>query len=55
MVKGLKDMCEAMDVFIIGEDFPHHFQILYCYGVAVIGKLVTDKPLTNRQRQRGIK
>ena len=47
MVKGLRDMCETMDVFIVGGGFSTSFSdIVPATVVSVIGKLVTDKPLT---------
>lgn len=56
MVKGLKDMCEAMDVFIIGGGFSTSFSdIVPAMVVAVIGKLVTDKPLTKPAKAAGDK
>ena len=47
MVKGLRDMCRAMDVFIVGGGFSTSFSdIVPAVVVSVIGKLVTAKPLT---------
>ena len=47
MVKGLRDMCQAMDVFIIGGGFSTSFSdIVPAVVVSVIGKLKTVKPLT---------
>jgi len=47
MVKGLRDMCNAMDVFIVGGGFSTSFSdIVPAVVVSVIGKLVTAKPLT---------
>ena len=47
MVKGLKDMCQAMEVFIIGGGFSTSFSdIVPAVVVSVLGKLVTAKPLT---------
>jgi phosphoribosylformylglycinamidine synthase len=47
MLKGIKDMCEAMDVFVAGGGFSTSFSdVVPACVVAVFGKLVTDKPLT---------
>ncbi|MBN1271636.1 MAG: phosphoribosylformylglycinamidine synthase [Candidatus Aminicenantes bacterium] len=54
MVKGLKDMCRAMDVFIIGGGFSTSFSdIVPATVVTVIGKLVTKKPLTKPAKSAG--
>lgn len=54
MVKGLKDMCQAMDVFIIGGGFSTSFSdIVPAVVVAVIGKMVSDKPLTKPAKSAG--
>jgi len=56
MVKGLKDMCKAMDVFIIGGGFSTSFSdIVPAVVVSVIGKLVTPKPLTKPAKSAGDK
>ncbi len=56
MVKGLKDMCEAMDVFIVGGGFSTSFSdIVPAVVVSVIGKLVTEKPLTKPAKNAGDK
>jgi phosphoribosylformylglycinamidine synthase len=56
MVKGLKDMCEAMDVFIVGGGFSTSFSdIVPAVVVSVIGKLVTEKPLTKPAKDAGDK
>ena len=56
MVKGLRDMCEAMDVFIVGGGFSTSFSdIVPAVVVSVIGKLVTDKPLTKPAKSAGDK
>jgi len=56
MVKGLRDMCEAMDVFIIGGGFSTSFSdIVPAVVVSVIGKLVTEKPLTKPAKSAGDK
>jgi phosphoribosylformylglycinamidine (FGAM) synthase-like enzyme len=56
MVKGLKDMCEAMDVFIIGGGFSTSFSdIVPAVVVSVIGKLITAEPLTKPAKSAGDK
>jgi phosphoribosylformylglycinamidine synthase len=54
MVKGLRDMCSAMDVFIVGGGFSTSFtDIVPAVVVSVIGKLVTAKPLTKPAKSAG--
>jgi len=54
MVKGLRDMCHAMDVFIVGGGFSTSFSdIVPAVVVAVVGKLVTAKPLTKPAKAAG--
>ncbi len=54
MVKGLRDMCSAMDVFIVGGGFSTSFSdIVPATVVSVIGKLVTAKPLTKPAKAAG--
>ena len=54
MVKGLRDMCSAMDVFIVGGGFSTSFSdIVPAVVVSVIGKLVTAKPLTKPAKSAG--
>jgi len=56
MVKGLRDMCQAMDVFIIGGGFSTSFSdIVPAVVVSVIGKLVTARPLTKPAKSAGDK
>ncbi len=56
MVKGLRDMCEVMKVFIIGGGFSTSFSdIVPAVVVSVIGKLVTEKPLTKPAKNAGDK
>ncbi len=56
MVKGLRDMCEVMDVFIVGGGFSTSFSdIVPAVVVSVFGKLVTDKPLTKPAKDAGDK
>ena len=54
MAKGLRDMCSAMDVFIVGGGFSTSFSdIVPATVVAVLGKLVTPKPLTKPAKSAG--
>ena len=54
MVKGLQDMCRAMDVFIVGGGFSTSFSdIVPATVVSVIGRLVTKKPLTKPAKSAG--
>jgi len=54
MVNGLRDMCGAMDVFIVGGGFSTSFSdIVPAVVVSVIGKLVTPKPLTKPAKSAG--
>ncbi len=54
MAKGLRDMCQAMDVFIVGGGFSTSFSdIVPATVVAVLGKLVTAKPLTKPAKSAG--
>lgn len=54
MVKGVKDMCENMGVFVIGGGFSTSFSdIVPAVVVTVIGSLVTGKPLTKPAKSAG--
>lgn len=56
MIKGLRDMCSVMDVFIVGGGFSTSFSdIVPAVVVAVFGKLVTEKPLTKPAKKAGDK
>ncbi len=56
MVKGLGDMCSVMEVFIVGGGFSTSFSdIVPAVVVSVIGKLVTEKPLTKPAKNSGDK
>jgi len=56
IVQGIIDMCKAMDVFIIGGGLSTSFtDIVPAVVVAVIGKLVTEKPLTKPAKKAGDK
>lgn len=54
MMKGVRDMCVAQDVFLIGGGLSTSFSdIVPAVVVAVIGKLVTKKPLTKPAKTAG--
>jgi len=56
MIKGLSDMCAAMDVFVVGGGFSTSFSdIVPAVVVSVFGKLVTEKPLTKPAKNDGDK
>jgi len=56
MVQGVRDMCAAMDVFVIGGGLSTSFtDIVPAVVVAVIGKLVTEEPLTKPAKVAGDK
>ena len=56
MVKAIKDMCASMDVFVAGGGFSSSFSdIVPAVVVSVIGKLVTEKPLTKPAKNPGDK
>jgi phosphoribosylformylglycinamidine synthase subunit PurL len=56
MIKGVKDMCSVMDVFVVGGGFSTSFSdIVPAVVVAVFGKLVTKKPLTKPAKKPGDK
>ena len=56
MIKGLRDMCEVMEVFIVGGGFSTSFSdIVPAVVVSVFGKLVTEKPLTKPAKKAGDK
>ena len=56
MAKGLRDMCKAMDVFIVGGGFSTSFSdIVPAVVVAVIGQMVSGKPLTKPAKSAGDK
>lgn len=56
MISGIKDMCLEMNVFVVGGGFSTSFSdIVPGVVVAVIGKLVTDKPLTKPAKNVGDK
>jgi phosphoribosylformylglycinamidine synthase subunit PurL len=54
MIKGIKDMCAMMDVFVAGGGFSTSFSdIVPAVVVAVFGKLTTEKPLTKPAKSPG--
>lgn len=54
IVKGIRDMCEAMGVFVIGGGLSTSFSdIVPAVVAAVIGRLVVDKPLTKPAKKAG--
>jgi len=56
IMKGIRDMCATMDVFIIGGGLSTSFSdIVPAVVVAVIGKLVTERPLTKPAKKVGDK
>ena len=56
IIKGIRDMCVKMDVFVIGGGFSSSFSdIVPAVVVAVIGKLVTEAPLTKPAKKAGDK
>lgn len=56
MIKGIKDMCMEMNVFVVGGGFSTSFSdIVPAVVVAVIGKLITKKPLTKPAKNAGDK
>ena len=56
IMKGITDMCTAMDVFIVGGGISTSFtDVVPAVVAAVIGKLVTEKPLTKPAKAVGDK
>lgn len=54
IVKGIRDMCETMGVFVVGGGLSTSFSdIVPAVVAAVIGRLVIDKPLTKPAKQAG--
>ncbi len=54
MVKGIRDMCETMGVFVVGGGFSTSFSdIVPAVVVAVIGRMVVEKPLTKPAKKAG--
>lgn len=56
MIKGMADMCETMGVFVVGGGFSTSFSdIVPAMVVAIIGKQVTERPLTKPAKSPGDK
>lgn len=56
MAKGITDICRTMGVFVVGGGFSSSFSdIVPALVVAVIGPLVSDKPLTKPAKNVGDK
>ena len=56
IMKGVRDMCAAMDILLVGGGLSTSFSdIVPAVVVAVIGKLVTTKPLTKPAKRAGDK
>lgn len=54
MVKGIRDMCESMGVFVVGGGLSTSFSdIVPAVVAAVIGRLVIEKPLTKPAKNVG--
>lgn len=54
LVKGIRDMCKAMDVFVVGGGLSTSFSdIVPAVVVAVIGRLVVEEPLTKPAKREG--
>lgn len=54
IIKGIKDMCAAMDVFVVGGGLSTSFSdIVPAIVVACLGKLVIEKPLTKPAKKAG--
>ena len=54
MLQGVRDMCEHMNVFVAGGGFSTSFSdIVPAVVIAVVGKLVTEKPLTKPAKFAG--
>jgi phosphoribosylformylglycinamidine synthase subunit PurL len=56
LIQGIRDMCQAMDVFVVGGGFSTSFSdIVPAVVVSVIGKLMVEKPLTKPAKRAGDK
>ncbi|QGT99357.1 hypothetical protein SYNTR_0764 [Candidatus Syntrophocurvum alkaliphilum] len=54
ILKGIRDMCETMEVFVAGGGFSTSFSdIVPAVVVSVIGQQVTEKPLTKPAKEAG--
>ncbi|ACB84682.1 AIR synthase-related protein [Natranaerobius thermophilus] len=56
MLKGIKDMCSTMDVFVAGGGFSTSFSdIVPAVVLTVIGQQITEEPLTKPAKEAGDK
>lgn len=56
IMKGVKDMCKTMDVFIVGGGLSTSFSdVVPAVVVSVIGELITPEPLTKPAKSAGDK
>jgi len=56
MLKGVRDMCDSMDVFVAGGGFSTSFSdIVPAVVISVVGKQITEKPLTKPAKSAGDK
>ena len=56
MLRGIRDMCDSMDVFVAGGGLSTSFRdIVPAVVVAVVGKLVVPEPLTKPAKKVGDK
>jgi phosphoribosylformylglycinamidine synthase subunit PurL len=56
LIQGIRDMCQAMDVFVVGGGFSTSFSdIVPAVVVSVIGQLMAEKPLTKPAKRAGDK
>ncbi len=54
LIEGIRDMCRAMDVFVVGGGLSTSFSdVVPAVVAAVIGPLVTEKPLTKPAKEAG--
>ncbi len=54
LVKGIRDMCETMGVFVVGGGLSTSFSdVVPAVVAAVIGRLVIEKPLTKPAKRAG--
>ncbi len=54
LIRGIRDMCRTMDVFVVGGGLSTSFSdIVPAVVVAVIGRLVTEEPLTKPAKGAG--
>ncbi len=54
LIQGIRDMCDEMDVFVVGGGLSTSFSdVVPAVVAAVIGRLVTEKPLTKPAKKVG--